>query len=73
MSAEHLQLICPAEHYNETLGVIHRMFRHIFEGLEARYSKELAVVRWALMIAFIGIIPCVRLITLISFFFSFVC
>jgi hypothetical protein len=74
ISAKHLQIICPAEHYNETLGVIHRMFRHIFEGLEARYSKELAVIRWALMIAFICIIPCARLTTLISFFFSlYVC
>lgn len=33
------------EHYNETLGVIHRMFRHIFDGLEKFYAKELAVVR----------------------------
>jgi aspartyl/asparaginyl-tRNA synthetase len=25
--------------------VIHRMFRHIFQGLETRYSKELSVIR----------------------------
>ena len=34
-----------SEHYDETLGVLHRMFRHIFSGLETRYAKELAVVR----------------------------
>ena len=33
------------EHYNETLEVIHKTFRHIFDGLEARCAKELAVVR----------------------------
>jgi aspartyl-tRNA synthetase len=33
------------EHYNEALGVLHRMFRHIFDGLEKRYEKELAIVR----------------------------
>jgi len=33
------------EHYEETLHVIHRMFKHIFNGLESRYSKELAIVR----------------------------
>jgi len=27
------------------LIVLHRLFRHIFEGLEQRYAKELAVVR----------------------------
>jgi aspartyl-tRNA synthetase len=32
-------------HYSETLGVLHRLFRHIFEGLEARFAKELSVVR----------------------------
>eukprot|EP01039_Chlorochromonas_danica_P008649 gene8649-9530_t len=32
-------------HYSETLGVLHRLFRHIFEGLETRFAKELAVVR----------------------------
>jgi hypothetical protein len=36
------------EHYNETLGVIHIMFRHIFDGLESRYAKELAVIRYTL-------------------------
>ncbi len=25
--------------------MIHRLFRHIFEGLEARYAKELSVIR----------------------------
>jgi len=33
------------EHYDEALGVLHRMFRHIFTGLETRFAKELAVVR----------------------------
>ena len=33
------------EHYNEAIGVLHRMFRHIFDGLEVRYAKELAVIR----------------------------
>jgi aspartyl/asparaginyl-tRNA synthetase len=33
------------EHYNEALVVLHRMFRHIFDGLEERYPKELAVIR----------------------------
>ena len=33
------------EHYDEALDVIHRMFKHIFSGLETRYAKELAVVR----------------------------
>eukprot|EP00599_Poterioochromonas_sp_BG-1_P006568 CAMPEP_0173151482 /NCGR_PEP_ID=MMETSP1105-20130129/11606_1 /TAXON_ID=2985 /ORGANISM="Ochromonas sp., Strain BG-1" /LENGTH=526 /DNA_ID=CAMNT_0014066865 /DNA_START=234 /DNA_END=1814 /DNA_ORIENTATION=+ len=32
-------------HYEETLQVIHRMFRHIFNGLEQRFAKELAVIR----------------------------
>lgn len=32
-------------HYGEALSVIHKMFRHIFEGLESRYARELAVVR----------------------------
>lgn len=32
-------------HYNEALFVIHRMFRHIFNGLEVRFKKELEVVR----------------------------
>jgi aspartyl/asparaginyl-tRNA synthetase len=27
------------------LSVLHRLFRHIFEGLEARFAKELAAVR----------------------------
>ena len=34
------------EHYNETLHVVHKMFRHIFDGLEERYARELAVIRW---------------------------
>ena len=33
------------EHYNEALGVLHRMFRHIFDGLEKRYARELEVIR----------------------------
>ena len=33
------------EHYNEALVVLHRMFRHIFDGLEVRYAKELEVIR----------------------------
>ena len=33
------------EHYSEVLEVIHRMFRHIFDGLETKYAKELAIVR----------------------------
>ena len=33
------------EHYDETLHVAHNMFKHIFNGLEERYSKELAVIR----------------------------
>ena len=37
--------VCIAEHYNEALAVIHKMFRHIFDGLELRYAKELAVIR----------------------------
>lgn len=33
------------EHYIEALEVIHRMFKHIFEGLENRWAKELTVIR----------------------------
>jgi aspartyl/asparaginyl-tRNA synthetase len=33
------------DHYMETLEVVHGMFRHIFEGLETRLAKELAVIR----------------------------
>ena len=33
------------EHYDETLGVLHRLFRHIFSQLEERYATELAVIR----------------------------
>jgi len=32
-------------HYSEALLVIHKMFRHIFEGLEVRFARELAVIR----------------------------
>lgn len=39
-----------SEHYNEAISVIHGMFRHIFNGLEARYAKELAVVRGKLSV-----------------------
>lgn len=33
------------EHYDEALEVLHQMFKHIFTGMEERYSKELALVR----------------------------
>lgn len=33
------------DHYMETLEVIHEMFKHIFIGLETRFSKELAIIR----------------------------
>jgi len=33
------------DHYMETLEVVHKMFKHIFNGLETRWSKELAVIR----------------------------
>jgi len=33
------------EHYDECLGVIHRMFRTIFNGLEERFPTELAAIR----------------------------
>eukprot|EP00639_Heterosigma_akashiwo_P037992 CAMPEP_0194712190 /NCGR_PEP_ID=MMETSP0296-20130528/4371_1 /TAXON_ID=39354 /ORGANISM="Heterosigma akashiwo, Strain CCMP2393" /LENGTH=602 /DNA_ID=CAMNT_0039610541 /DNA_START=147 /DNA_END=1955 /DNA_ORIENTATION=- len=33
------------EHYNEVLVVMHRLFRHIFDGLEQRLPKELAAIR----------------------------
>lgn len=33
------------DHYMETLEVIHTMFKHIFDGLETRLSKELAIIR----------------------------
>lgn len=33
------------DHYMETLEVIHEMFKHIFNGLETRFSKELAIIR----------------------------
>jgi aspartyl-tRNA synthetase len=33
------------EHYDEVLSVSHSMFKYIFEGLEERYSKELAAIR----------------------------
>lgn len=32
-------------HYNETLVVMHNLFRHIFDGLELKYSRELEVIR----------------------------
>lgn len=34
-----------ADHYMETLEVLHTMFKHIFNGLESRWAKELAVIR----------------------------
>ena len=33
------------EHYDETLVVLHKMFKHIFTNMEERFAKELAVVR----------------------------
>ena len=33
------------EHYMETLEVVHIMFKHIFENLESRWARELAVIR----------------------------
>jgi len=33
------------DHYMETLEVVHEMFKHIFNGLETRWAKELAVIR----------------------------
>ncbi|EKX47693.1 hypothetical protein GUITHDRAFT_69446 [Guillardia theta CCMP2712] len=33
------------EHYNETLLLLHSLFKHIFLGLESRFSSELSVVR----------------------------
>ena len=33
------------DHYLETLTVVHKMFKHIFNGLETRWSKELAIIR----------------------------
>jgi nondiscriminating aspartyl-tRNA synthetase len=33
------------DHYMETLEIIHNLFKHIFQGLETRWAKELAVIR----------------------------
>ena len=33
------------EHYEEALEVCHQMFKHIFNGLEEKYAKEIAVIR----------------------------
>eukprot|EP00970_Alexandrium_tamarense_P019200 scaffold13731_cov207-Alexandrium_tamarense.AAC.3 len=33
------------EHYMETLEVVHKMFKHIFENLETRWARELEVIR----------------------------
>jgi aspartyl-tRNA synthetase len=33
------------DHYMEALEVIHAMFKHIFNGLETRWARELAVIR----------------------------
>lgn len=33
------------DHYMETLEIIHKMFKHIFNGLESRWAKELSVIR----------------------------
>ena len=32
-------------HYEETLAVVHDMFKHIFTGLETRWARELKIVR----------------------------
>jgi len=34
-----------SDHYMETLEVVHTMFKHIFNGLETRWAKELEVIR----------------------------
>ena len=34
-----------SESYIEALMVCHKMFKHIFDGLEDRYAKEMAVIR----------------------------
>lgn len=33
------------DHYMETLEVIHNLFKHIFQGLETRWAKELKIIR----------------------------
>lgn len=33
------------DHYVETLEVIHGVFKHIFEGLEKRWAREMAAIR----------------------------
>ena len=33
------------DHYMETLEVVHKMFKHIFENLETRWARELEVIR----------------------------
>lgn len=33
------------DHYMETLEIVHNMFKHIFNGLETRFAKELSVIR----------------------------
>ena len=33
------------DHYLETLTVVNNMFKHIFNGLETRWSKELEIIR----------------------------
>mmetsp|Transcript_13575 Transcript_13575/g.16472 ORF Transcript_13575/g.16472 Transcript_13575/m.16472 type:complete len:629 (+) Transcript_13575:130-2016(+) len=33
------------DHYMETLEVIHKCFKHIFNGLETRHAKELSIIR----------------------------
>lgn len=33
------------DHYMETLEVMHTTFKHVFNGLESRYAKELSVIR----------------------------
>ena len=37
--------MCIDEHYDETLDIIHKTFRHIFEGLENRFGDLLSAVR----------------------------
>ena len=33
------------EHYSDTLDIVHAMFKHIFEGLETRWARELEVIQ----------------------------
>lgn len=33
------------DHYDETLEVLHGLFKYIFNGLETRFAKEVAIIR----------------------------